>query len=69
MLMGDFLTLSQIELPVKVVVFYNSKLGFVDMEQKAAGFLPVGVDLKNPDFAKMAEAIGIMGIRVEDPLT
>ncbi|MBV8134943.1 MAG: ubiquinone-dependent pyruvate dehydrogenase [Deltaproteobacteria bacterium] len=67
MLMGDFLTLSQMELPVKVVVFHNSKLGFVDLEQKAAGFLPVGVDLKNPDFAKMAEAIGILGIRVEDP--
>jgi pyruvate dehydrogenase (quinone) len=67
MLMGDFLTLSQMELPVKVVVFHNSKLGFVDLEQKAAGFLPVGVDLKNPDFAKMAEAIGIMGLRVEDP--
>jgi pyruvate dehydrogenase (quinone) len=67
MLMGDFLTLSQMELPVKVVVFHNSKLGFVDLEQKVAGFLPVGVDLKNPDFAKMAEAIGILGIRVEDP--
>ena len=67
MLMGDFLTLTQVGLPVKVVVFHNSKLGFVDMEQKVAGFLPVGVDLKNPDFAKMANAIGILGIRVEDP--
>ena len=67
MLMGDFLTLTQMGLPVKVVVFHNSKLGFVDMEQKVAGFLPVGVDLKNPDFAKMANAIGILGIRVEDP--
>jgi pyruvate dehydrogenase (quinone) len=67
MLMGDILTLVQMELPVKVIVFHNSKLGFVDMEQKAAGYLPVGVDLKNPDFAKMANSIGIQGIRVEDP--
>jgi pyruvate dehydrogenase (quinone) len=67
MLMGDVLTLVQMELPVKVIVFHNSKLGFVDMEQKAAGYLPTGVDLKNPDFAKMAESIGILGIRVEDP--
>jgi pyruvate dehydrogenase (quinone) len=67
MLMGDILTLMQMELPVKVVVFHNSKLGFVDMEQKVAGYLPVGVDLKNPDFAKMAESIGILGVRVEDP--
>jgi len=67
MLMGDLLTLTQMELPVKVVVFHNSKLGFVDMEQKAAGYLPTGVDLKNPDFAKVAEAGGILGIHVEDP--
>jgi pyruvate dehydrogenase (quinone) len=67
MLMGDLLTLTQMELPVKVVVFHNSKLGFVDLEQKAAGYLPIGVDLKNPDFAKMAEAAGILGIRVENP--
>jgi pyruvate dehydrogenase (quinone) len=67
MLMGDLLTLTQMDLPVKVVVFHNSKLGFVDMEQKVAGYLPVGVDLKNPDFAKMAEAVGILGIHVEDP--
>jgi pyruvate dehydrogenase (quinone) len=67
MLMGDILTLVQMELPVKVVVFNNSKLGFVDLEQKVAGFLPAAVDLKNPDFAKMAAAIGILGLRVEDP--
>jgi pyruvate dehydrogenase (quinone) len=55
------------ELPVKIVVFHNSKLGFVDLEQKVAGFLPAAVDLKNPDFAKMATSIGILGVRVEDP--
>ncbi len=67
MLMGDLLTLTQMELPVKVVVFHNAKLSFVDLEQKVAGYLPTGVDLKNPDFARMAQAIGILGIRVEDP--
>lgn len=67
MLMGDLLTLTQMELPVKVVVFHNGKLGFVDLEMKTVGYLPTGVDLKNPNFAKMAEAVGMLGIRVEDP--
>jgi pyruvate dehydrogenase (quinone) len=67
MLMGDLLTLTQMELPVKVVVFHNGTLGFVDLEMKAVGYLPTGVDLKNPNFAKMAEAVGILGIHVEDP--
>jgi pyruvate dehydrogenase (quinone) len=67
MLMGDLLTLSQMDLPVKVVVFHNSKLSMVDLEMKSAGYLPTGTDLKNPNFAKMAEAVGILGIRVEDP--
>ena len=67
MLMGDLLTLTQMALPVKVVVFHNGKLSLVDLEMKSAGYLPTGVDLKNPDFAKMAEAVGILGIRVEDP--
>ncbi len=60
MLMGDLLTLTQMELPVKVVVFHNSKLSMVDLEMKSAGYLPTGVDLKNPNFAKMAEAVGIL---------
>lgn len=67
MLMGDFLSLVQLDLPVKVVVFNNSVLGFVDLEMKATGFLETGVDLKNPDFAAMARAVGIHGSRVEDP--
>lgn len=67
MLMGDLLSLRQLQLPVKVVIFNNGLLGFVDMEMKAAGFLNVGTDLKNPDFAAMASAIGLLGIRVEDP--
>jgi pyruvate dehydrogenase (quinone) len=65
MLMGDFITLSQQKLPVKVVVFNNGVLGFVDLEMKAAGFLNTGTDLENPSFAKMSEAMGILGIRVE----
>src|SRR6267154_932816 len=67
MLMGDLLTLTQMELPVKVVVFHNAKLSFVDLEMKSAGYMPTGTALKNPNFAKMAEAVGILGIRVEDP--
>jgi pyruvate dehydrogenase (quinone) len=67
MLMGDFLTLVQHRLPVKIVVFNNGSLGFVELEQKVAGFLDFGVDLKNPNFAAMAEAVGIRGIRAEDP--
>jgi pyruvate dehydrogenase (quinone) len=67
MLLGDLLTLRQLKLPVKVVVFNNSTLGFVELEMKAAGWLPYGTDLVNPDFAKLAESAGILGIRVEDP--
>jgi pyruvate dehydrogenase (quinone) len=67
MLMGDLLSLRQLKLPVKIVVFNNGLLGFVDMEMKAAGFLNVGTDLDNPDFAKIAQAAGLAGFRVEDP--
>lgn len=66
MLMGDILTIFQYDLPVKIIVYNNSSLGFVAMEMKVIGMPPFGTDLKNPDFAKMAEAIGIKGIRVED---
>ncbi|WP_337173253.1 ubiquinone-dependent pyruvate dehydrogenase [Paludisphaera sp.] len=67
MLLGDLLTLRQLGLPVKVVVFNNSSLGFVELEMKAAGLLPYGTDLVNPDFARLAEAVGILGVRVDDP--
>ena len=66
MMMGDFISLSQLGLPLKVVVFNNGSLGFVAMEMKAAGFLDTGTDLTNPDFAAMATAMGIKGFRVED---
>jgi pyruvate dehydrogenase (quinone) len=67
MLMGDFLSLAQLKLPVKVVVFNNGALGFIELEQKSTGFLAFGTDFKNPNFAAMAEATGIKGVRLEDP--
>ena len=67
MLMGDFLTLPQYKLPVKVVVFNNCALGFIELEQKSTGFISTGTELVNPNFAKMAEAIGVKGIRLEHP--
>ncbi|TWT02872.1 ubiquinone-dependent pyruvate dehydrogenase [Reyranella sp. CPCC 100927] len=67
MLMGDLLSLPQLGLPAKIVVFNNGALGFIEVEQKSTGFLPTGTELKNPNFAAMAEAAGIRGIRVEDP--
>jgi pyruvate dehydrogenase (quinone) len=67
MMMGDLITLTQLGLPIKVIVLNNGTLGFVEMEMKASGFLDVGCELKNPDFAAMANAMGIKGIRVEKP--
>jgi pyruvate dehydrogenase (quinone) len=67
MMMGEFVTLLQTGLPVKVIVLNNGTLGFVELEMKASGFLDSGCDLKNPDFAAMARAMGIKGIRVEKP--
>jgi pyruvate dehydrogenase (quinone) len=65
MLMGDFLSLVQLELPIKIVVFNNGTLGFIELEQKSTGFLEFGTEFKNPNFAAMAEAVGIHGIRLE----
>ncbi|WP_342650355.1 ubiquinone-dependent pyruvate dehydrogenase [Pseudomonas sp. REB1044] len=67
MMMGDFLTLSQANLPVKVIVLNNGTLGFVEMEMKASGLLDTGCELKNPNFATFAQSMGIKGIRVEQP--
>ena len=67
MLMGDFLSLVQLGLPVKVVVFNNGALGFIEIEQQSTGFLTTGTELQNPNFAAMAEAVGVRGIRLEDP--
>jgi pyruvate dehydrogenase (quinone) len=67
MMMGEFVTLIQTGLPVKIVVLNNGTLGFVELEMKAGGFIDTGCDLKNPNFAMMANAMGIKGVRVEHP--
>jgi len=65
-LLGDLLTAVQLSLPIKVVVFNNSLLGFVSMELKAGGYMDTNVDLSKTDFAAIAKGAGIFGIRVED---
>jgi pyruvate dehydrogenase (quinone) len=67
MLLGDLLTLRQLRLPVKIVVFNNGSLGFVELEMKAAGILDFATDLHNPDFAKIAEAADVLGLKAETP--
>ena len=67
MMFGELITLIQNRLPVKVIVFNNSSLNFVELEMKAAGIVNYGTDLVNPDFAAIAEAMGIFGRRVEAP--
>ena len=65
MLLGELITLRQLQLPVKVVVFNNGALSFVELEMKAAGIVTYGTDLDNPDFAGIARASGLLGIRVD----
>src|SRR5580692_6286726 len=65
MLLGELITLRQLHLPVKVVVFNNGALSFVELEMKAAGIVTYGTDLDNPDFAAIAQAVGLFGARVE----
>jgi len=67
MMMGEFVTLIQTGFPVKIVVLNNGTLGFVELEMKASGFLDSECDLKNPNFADMAQSMGIKGVRVEAP--
>ncbi|TDC23498.1 pyruvate dehydrogenase [Streptomyces sp. 8K308] len=67
MLMGDFLTLVQYDLPVKVVLFNNSSLGMVELEMMVSGLPAYGTTNRNPDFAAIANAAGAHGIRVEKP--
>jgi pyruvate dehydrogenase (quinone) len=67
MLLGELLTLRQQQLPVKIVVFSNGALSFVELEMKAAGFVNYGTTLENPDFAALAQALGMHGQRVERP--
>ena len=65
MLLGELITLRQQHLPVKVVVFSNGALSFVELEMKAAGIVTYGTDLDNPDFAGIARAAGLFGVRVD----
>jgi pyruvate dehydrogenase (quinone) len=67
MLMGDVLSLRQLNAPVKIIVFKNNSLAFVELEMKAAGILDFGTDLKNPNFAKIAEGAGLLGLTAETP--
>jgi pyruvate dehydrogenase (quinone) len=65
MLMGDLLTCVQENLPIKIIVFDNGKLGFVEIEQKTEGMLATFTDLKNPDFGELAKVCGLWGARIE----
>jgi pyruvate dehydrogenase (quinone) len=67
MLLGDLITAVSRDLPVKLVVFDNGRLGMVKLEMEQVGLPEFGTVLHNPDFARVAEAIGMRGIRVEDP--
>ena len=67
MLMGDLLSAKQLNLPIKIVVYNNGALGFIELEQKSSGFIDTGTTLENPDFAAMARATGIHGVRIDDP--
>ncbi len=65
--MGDLLTQVQRKIPVVQIILNNDSLDFVNIEQQENGIIPFGVDFKNPNFAKVAEAIGAKGIRIEEP--
>ncbi|WP_439902638.1 thiamine pyrophosphate-dependent enzyme, partial [Microbacterium azadirachtae] len=65
MMLGELISLTQNDLPVKTIVVNNSSLNFVELEMKAAGFVNYGTELRNPDFAAVAEAMGIFARRVE----
>ena len=67
MLMGDLLSLRQLKAPEKIVVFKNNSLAVVELEMKAAGLVDFGTDLDNPNFAKIAEAAGLLGLTAETP--
>lgn len=67
MLMGDFITAVTYDLPIKCIIFNNSKLGLVKMEMESMGYADWGIDLKNPNFADCGIAMGGQGIRIEDP--
>jgi pyruvate dehydrogenase (quinone) len=67
MMFGELITLRQLKLPVKIVVFNNGALSFVELEMKADGFINFGTDLENPNFSEVASALGLHGQRVDHP--
>lgn len=67
MMMGDLMTIVQYNLPVKIILFNNRSLGMVKLEMEVAGIPDVETDMLNPDFTKLAEAMGMYGITVNDP--
>jgi pyruvate dehydrogenase (quinone) len=67
MMMGEFLSILQLKLPLKIVLLNNGTLGFVELEMKASGFLDYGCELTNPNFTKLAESLGIKALRVSAP--
>lgn len=67
MLLGELMTLRQQRLPVKVIIFNNAALAFVELEMMAAGIVTYGTDLNNPGFAEVARSIGLHAVRVEHP--
>ena len=68
MLFGELLTLRQLQLPVKIVVFNNGALGFVELEMKAAGLPTFGTDLDEPNFGVVASSLGLFGQRIDEPM-
>jgi len=67
MMLGDLLTTVQENLPIKICIYDNAKLGFVEIEQKTEGLLPTFTDNKNPDFGALAKAAGLWGRTIADP--
>jgi pyruvate dehydrogenase (quinone) len=67
MMFGELITLRQLKLPVKIVVFNNGALSFVELEMKAAGLVNFGTELEDPNFGAVASALGLHGTRVERP--
>jgi pyruvate dehydrogenase (quinone) len=65
--LGDLSTQVERKIPVVQIILNNESLDFVKIEQQEAGIVPFGVEVKNPNFAKVAEAMGAKGIRIEDP--
>jgi pyruvate dehydrogenase (quinone) len=67
MMMGDLMTIVQYKLPVKIIVFNNRSLGMVRLEMEVAGIPDLETDLLNPDFAKLAEAVGMSSVTIREP--